>query len=111
MNVKTIEIRDRMTFIPALAIRLGSEFEADRFLMARAGYGRTREEQSEYVILMRLGDPPRSAFDPVEWGDRTMQTAHRHIAEHFDQIDSGDVVDVEFVLGEKSAPSPSERHG
>lgn len=36
MEVKTLEIRDRTTFIPALAIRLGPRDERDRWLCERA---------------------------------------------------------------------------
>lgn len=109
MNTKTIEIRDRATFIPAMAIRLGSDIEADRYLLARSGFGRSRAEQSEYVLLIRLGDVGKCACDPYEWGDRTMMVAHDHLLKNFDDIEPGAVVDVEFILGEKAEPSASER--
>ena len=38
-----------------------------------------------------------------------MQTAHVWLLEHFEQVAHGDVVDVEYILGERSAPKVSER--
>ena len=47
MTSKIIEIRDDGTFIPALAIRLGSPNERERHLLARSGFGRTFDEEPE----------------------------------------------------------------
>ena len=38
MNVKLLEIRDRATFIPAIAIQLGSRSEEERWLLSRSGH-------------------------------------------------------------------------
>ncbi len=55
------------------------------------------------------GGLDRSTCDPFEWGDnRTRLFAHKYIAEHFDELPSGAVVDVEFILGESAAPKLSE---
>ena len=52
--------------------------------------------------------------DPYEWSDlgmglRTMQVAHNYIIEHYSGLSDGDVVDVEYVLGERLSPKISER--
>ena len=109
MKTKTIEIRDRMTTIPALAVQLLPTCEADRTLLARAGYGLNPFEQQRYILLMRLGGENNTVTsDPFHWGDRTMQAAHQHIIDHWGEISSGDVVDVEFILGETDTPKESE---
>jgi hypothetical protein len=111
MTAKTIEVRDRGTFIPMLAIGLDSTNEADRYLLARAGYGVTPEEQDRYVLLARIdGGEGKIQCDPYDWGTsaRTVPVAHRWLIEHFDEIASGAVVDVEFILGETSQPKVSE---
>lgn len=109
MDVKTIEIRDRGTFIPALAVRLGPRDERDRWLCARAGYGRTEGEQSSYVLLILLTDM-RASCDPYEWGGaRTMPVAHKHLVEHWDSVANGDVVCVEYLTGERETPKVSEQ--
>ncbi len=53
MIAKTVEIRDRATFIPALAIKLVPVTDQDRYLLGRAGYGTTPASQAEYVLLLR----------------------------------------------------------
>jgi hypothetical protein len=107
--VKTIEIRDRGTFIPAIAISTAPANEGQRYLLRRAGYapdGRT-------IILMSLTDPSRATYDPHGWpgGARTFPVAHQWISEHFHELEDGAVVDVEHILGETAAPKVSEREG
>lgn len=105
--MKLFEIRDRATFIPVFAFRTfppGSS-EAERYLWRRSGYG-----DSNLIMVGRL-DGYGCQFDPFEWGGgaRTMNTAHQYIENHFDELASGDVVDVEFILGEKPEKKLSER--
>ena len=114
MKTKTFEIRDRATFIPILAVKLEPGCEADRFLLGRAGFGITPKKQAEYIYLIRIsGGEGKAACDPYDWGvsPRTLHTAHLHIMEHFDELESGSVVDVEFILGETKEPKVSEAQG
>lgn len=111
MRSKTFELRDRGTFIPILAVRLQPDNEGDRYLLARAGFGLTPEEQARYVHLVEIaGGAGKCSCDPYDWDrSRTKQVAHAHIIEHFDALESGSVVDVEFILGLTGEPKRSER--
>ena len=118
MITKLFEVRDRATFLPVIATLARSEpnaaamfadtvesLSAEAFLLRRAGYG-----GDPLVILTRLAADGRPAnCDPYEWGDRTMRVAHEYVQANWDQLRSGDVVDVEYVLGERPAPKASER--
>lgn len=114
MEVKMIEVRDRSTFIPAIAILLQTNEEAERYLLRRAGYD---EEEilgrgERRVLLATIqGDDNFITYDPFGWRgkSRTMPAVHMHLMKHWDKINSGDVVDVEHILGEKHLPKPSER--
>lgn len=106
-TTKLIEIRDSMTFISAIATQLDPANERERVLLARSGFGLRPGEQSKYVFLARLNGGT-ATYDPYDWGDRTMAQAHQWLAEHFGEIESGDVVDVEFILGETAAPKEPE---
>lgn len=99
MTMKFVEIRDKATFIPAVAFEIG---RADGYLARRAGF------DSPMIFLVTLATE-RCAYDPYHWTDRTHQTAHLWLSEHWDEFESGGVVDVEFILGERSTPKPSER--
>lgn len=100
-----------MTFIPVMAIRFDNPTEAERYLLARSGYGRAPETQASYLFLCKIdGDGPTGHYDPYSWGAaRTMGVAHLYLLKCFDELESGAVVDVEFILSETPAPKVSER--
>lgn len=121
MEIKAIEIRDAGTFVPALAIRPIPYSEMERRLLERAGFGDTWERQGEYVILVHVASG-LAKHDPWEWPGsmgRTMHVAHRALlggdAEvasfAFEDIESGAVLDVEYLLGLSAAPKRSEVAG
>ena len=110
MKTKTFEIRDSGTFIPALAIRLIPNCEKDRYLLSRAGYGRTEEMQGDYIILMDLENTTRCNFDVYEWRhSRTFHFAHQYIIDNWQRLTSGDVIDVEYILVETNQIKVSEQ--
>lgn len=98
MNIKFVEIRDRHTFVPALAFQIHGD---DHYLARRAGF------DSPMVCLVILATQ-RWAYDPWSWGNRTYHTAHLWLSKHWDEFESGGVVDVEFILGERATPKVSE---
>lgn len=102
MEVKQLEIRDRATCIPALAIKITG---ADGWLCRRAGFG-----SSEYVLLTNL-EGSGIHWDPFRWnnGSRTMRVAHAWILENWEGIVNEQVVDVQFILGEVPQPTESDR--
>ena len=111
MKSKLLEIRDAGTFIPVLAVQFGSEHEAERYLAARAGYGRASDDQRGYVFLCKIGDNNACTYDPHRWpgGARTMTVAHQYIIDNFGDLEPGAVVDVEYILGLSAKPKTSER--
>ncbi len=109
MITKTFEIRDRLTFIPVIATLLeaiGPAEPVDNYLLGRAGY----ISGNRSVLVTKLVDS-KSASDPHDWdnGARTMPIAHQYIQEKFLGLESGAVIDVEYILGERKEPKVSER--
>lgn len=108
MQTKLFEIRDRATFIPCIAILLNgfdhSLTDAERWLLRRAGYG------DDCVLFGRL-DGGGFCYDPYDFppNPRTLRVAHDYISKHFYELESGAVVDVEFILDESQKPKTSER--
>ena len=100
MEAKFLEIRDKATFMPALAVRISGD---DGYIPSRAGYGQP-------MILLHFLEHPKAHYDAYCWGDRTKHTAHRHIEKNWDSIKNEDVIDVEFILGETTEPKKSERY-
>ena len=105
MEVKTFEIRDEATFIPVLATCLANPTLAEKFLLGRTGFN---EPFGRFVILTRLAAVDRTQYDPHSWGGRTMPVAHQYIVDNWNELRSGQVVDVEFILGETKEPKRSE---
>ncbi len=115
MKTKAFEIRDRATFIPVIAIQMtpstdgpDEQKDAECFLLCRAGFS----FESPSVILCRMesiGTDRNASFNPYTWGSRTYCVAHKYIIEHFDELESGAVIDVEFILGESKTCKVSER--
>lgn len=110
MEIKLFEVRDRATFVPVMAVKLGGRCtDQENWLLSMAGFG-CDPEIRDYVILTNLEDA-ESQYDPYKWGPctRTMSEAHKYICEHFDKLKSGAVVDVEYILGESKTRKTSER--
>lgn len=110
MQVKAFEILDKSTFIPALGISMTPDAMIEVYLLRRSGYSIT----DRLVLLCRMDSngavPHQASYDVYGWGGaRTMSVAHDYIAKNWDKLRSGDVIDVEFILGETKTPKKSER--
>ena len=111
MEVKCLEIRDSMTFIPVICIRPVAENNMQRYLLRRDGYSAL---PSEFCVIMIDAQCRGVAYDPYNWTSkgatrRTHHVAHLFIQEHWHELADGDVVDVQFILGETPGPKASER--
>lgn len=108
MKYKLFEIRDKGTFIPALFIKMEQndphEYTRHKYLYERSGL---IGEGSYSSILFHL-NVGEGRFD---WSfSRTMGVAHEYIEKNFDTLEPGEVIDVEFILGESSHPKLSEEY-
>lgn len=106
MIIKLFEVRDRATFLPVFALSTEPGNKEQAYLLRRVGFN----PAGDAIVIARLNGEDNSSADPYHWRDRTMQTAHLYITENFDKIKDGDVIDVEFILGETTQPKTSERH-
>jgi len=100
---KLFEVRDRQTFIAIIATLMVSETEEERYLTRRLGY---IDSDPQVVVSKGMA----SQYDPYAWSDITMQTAHRYIRENFKSLKSGQVIDAEYIRGERDSPRVSERY-
>lgn len=118
MRVKLLEIRDEGTFMPMLCVDMNpadsmfammapEEYEKRRYLLRRCGYACDGKPNVAITLLDANGDS--CSNDPHYWGNRTRQAAHSYIIDHWDELRDGDVVDVQFILGETTEPKKSER--
>lgn len=115
MEVKVLEIRDSLTYLGALAIKMTSSDPIQSRHLWRAGY----EPGSPCIVMVRLNDA-QGACDPYMWpersgGTRTMAHAHLYVVEHWDELRDGDVIDIEHIywqeLGLAAQPAKKEPDG
>lgn len=109
MKTKLFELRDRGTFIPLLVTQLVPDGDQEHYLLRRAGF--TSDETVPYLSFVHL-QANKAAIDPYDLGSpRTFVPAYDYIRTHWDSLNPGDVVDVEYLLGETAEPKKSERFG
>ncbi len=109
MIVKMFEVRDRSTLIPVMAIKFADATEPELRLLNRGGFGGNPEALSRYTIVVKTTGECEAKCDPFDWtGSRTMREAHRYIESKFGELSSGDVVDVEYILGETTEVKASD---
>lgn len=106
LDSKVLEVRDSATHIPVLAIRmLAKNGIQNYYIHDHLGY----PKDGSCIAVVKLNDCDGNC-DPYAWtGSRTMGVAHHYIYDHFDELSDGDVVDVEYILGEKPTKKVSER--
>ena len=106
MELKLFEIRDSGTFIPMFAFKFADMTEQEIYLAGRSGYG----EECPLIVFGSLQNPEETHFDPILWNlGRTRQVAHEYIRDNWNTLKSGEVIDVEWILGERDIPKKSER--
>lgn len=106
MRVKCFELRDRATFVPVMGVEMLAENEDQGYLLNRAGYG---VGGRRLIMFTRLGGQCAAHHDPFNWGDRTFHVAHSWIETNWDTLNDGDVIDVEYILGETTTKKTSEK--
>lgn len=105
MKAKLIEVRDAATYLPVIAVKLEPANEAERYMLRRAGFS----AREDYVLYVPLHMAYMPTADPNTWSDRTNSNAHKLIALMFDQLEPGDLLDIEYELGEKPTKKIPER--
>jgi hypothetical protein len=110
MTIKMLEIRDRATTIPVIAIKTDAANNTEKSFFDCAGYDKFN------VIVIKMAGKAQCTTCFFDWArpdwiglsGRTMYEAHRYIDAHFDEIPDKSVVDIEHILGETKEPKQSE---
>lgn len=109
LESKMFEVRDRATLIAVVATKVTSGTPREKWLAHRAGgyFG----DSIHNVIVTNLSN--LKTYHDVyacreEEQYRTIPAAMQHIQKYFDDLKEGDVIDVEFLLGEVEKPKVSE---
>lgn len=127
MICKILEMRDMMTMWPVLCVDMnpGPVFSTENpdpaskqleqhmarvyHMRNRCGYPCDGRPNIGITHLTANGD--KFCNDPFYWREIRKQVAHSYIIDNWDTLRDGDVIDVEFILGEKREKKVSERFG
>lgn len=108
-EIKTFELRDNATTIHVMAVKVNLAVLnlADKMQFLGAGWA---EDEDRLIYVIELPEPCRAAYNPFEWDTsaRTFPDAHLYIRDHWDEIPSGHVVDVEYINGETEKEKANE---
>lgn len=107
MKALALEIRDEWTFMAVLAVDMNPANDAQHWLLRRCGY--PADGPPNIALTMLDANGSKMWNDPYAWGGRTWPVAHHYIIDHWHELQDGDVIDVQFILGETAAPKKSER--
>jgi len=113
MEVKILEVRDAGTFFAVACINMNPSsiatdgYEAQLYHLRRVGYPCDGRPNIAISHLSAGGGPFWN--DPYGWGGRTYPVAHNYIIDHWRELRDGDVIDVEWILGETITKKTSER--
>ena len=110
MQTKILEIRDRATFFLVLCVDMNPDPDDIWTLYQRKAlrtYGFPADNEPN-ILMTHLRANDYATNDPYHWNDRTKYNAHKFIIENWNELKEGDVVDVEFILGETTTKKESE---
>lgn len=106
MKCKLLEIRDSGTAFVALCIDMNPDNDVQK--SGLNGYGFPCDGVPN-IMLTHASGGKKADNDPYGWGDRTYNVAHNYITDNWSHLNDGDVVDVQFILGETTERKISER--
>jgi hypothetical protein len=109
METKLFEVRAPATCIPVMAIKLGAVNEAEAWLLGKSGFGRDQIEWNRYYFVFPIEFDSVSVCDPSKQKIDELRVAHQYINEHFDELESGAVIDTDFITGRTTEPKKSDR--
>jgi hypothetical protein len=108
MRTLILEVRDRATCIPVLAVEVLDLDNMQNYYWLHERCGHPPNPLNPNILVTRVEANGKAYVDPYDWSDRTMKTAHHHIISNWGNLKDGEVVDVEFILGETKEPKQSE---
>lgn len=112
LEVKLVEARDDGITMALMFVKMAPDNPSEKWLLARSGYGDCPEE---YIIMVDIneGDNFKGQTSASEtdyaYGFRTRTVVHHFMEDNWDTVKPGDVVDVQYILGETSSPKKSEQ--
>ena len=111
---KYFEVRDVGTRMVLMCFKFDAANEDERHLVGLSGFGTLIFGQNYYTLYYWPVDDgssirPAASYDIQNWhpaiiGSRTQYLAMKIVEKHWSQLCSGDVIDIEYAIGETTLP-------
>jgi hypothetical protein len=110
MISKVFELRSPATLIVILATRLSAENLQSATLLFHSGYGRYPKDIENYILVTPLdgGGNDVATTDPYMHKIEEIRIAHIYLREHFDELDNGSVIDIDYIQGNTNEPKETD---
>ena len=109
MKSKKIEVKAKENCTPVMAVRPDASNDAEAYLLGRSGYGLNHPSWRSYIFLFPIEYDGLAVVDPFKQKTHELQVAHSYVNEHFDELEPGAVLDVDYIEGRRPAPRKSDR--
>ena len=109
METKFFEVRASATCVPIIATRLRPTNESEQWMLAHLGYGMDPDKQAQYIFVARLEGGSVATPNPYDETSPELKVVHEYLIEHFDEAESGAVLDADFIQGIRPAQRKSDR--
>lgn len=98
---KFVAVMDRGTRLPLIAFKVSPDNMKECVMFQTHGFGINPHEHTFFYSI----NSGTCSYDPYKMGDRyTLTPACVYIRDHWDEIESGSVVDAEHLRGETDDP-------
>ena len=97
-ETKIFAIHDVMTLVSMMVQRLVPETLQEELILSRAGY---REIDNYFFFSTFRDEMGEFTYDVYKLeNQRSFGTAARYIKQNWDELESGELIDIEYILGE-----------
>lgn len=106
MIIKLFEVLDSGTCMIFMAIRMIPANLTENILLQHAGFS-----MGTPCTTIVVFHPERCQYDLYQWPNGTSRTiiqGHKYIHDHFNELKTGDVIDIEFILKETEEKKESD---
>jgi hypothetical protein len=110
VDSKLFELRAPATLIVLMATKLGTTDLSESYLLSRSGFGRCNSDYNKYVFVYPIdGGKGYAVTDPYEQNITEIRIVHQYIKKHYDELETGQVLDYDYIVGNTDKPKISER--
>jgi hypothetical protein len=94
----------------SLATKLKAENLQTAALLSHSGFGKTNKQIETYILVCAIdgGGDGIATTDAYKHKSEELRIAHIYLNEHFNDLENGSVLDIDFIRGKSKSPKKSD---